>query len=103
MADERLDQATIAAALSDLHPGWTGAPTGLRRVVEFADFPTAVRFIDDIVALCEERNHHPDLSLSWREVTITLLTHSAGGVTAHDVELARALDTVIAGLPLASP
>lgn len=96
-----LDAADVLSALRDLSPGWSGSPAGLLRVVEFADFPTAVRFIDEIVAVCEERNHHPNLALAWREVTVKLVTHSAGGVTANDVDLAQYLDTVIAGLPLA--
>lgn len=96
-----LDTAAVIQALGDLSPDWSGSPAGLRRIVEFADFPTAVRFIDEIVAGCEERDHHPDLALAWREITINLVTHSAGGVTASDIDLAQYLDLVISGLPLA--
>ena len=82
-------------------PGWTGSPAGLERTIEFADFLTAVRFIDELAPHCERLDHHPDLTLSWRRVGLTLSTHSAGGVTAKDVELAGVIDEVAAGLPLA--
>ena len=96
-----LDAAAVQQALQTLDPHWTGGPDELRRTIAFADFPTAVRFVDEIVAVCEERDHHPDLGLSWREVTVRLTTHSAGGVTAKDVDLAGDLDRIAAGLPQA--
>ena len=51
---------------------------------------------------CEELDHHPDLALRWRWVDVELSTHSAGGVTDMDVTLARQIDEVAAGLPLAA-
>jgi 4a-hydroxytetrahydrobiopterin dehydratase len=97
----RLTQDEIDAALAD-HPAWTGDPDALRRTIEFADFLTAVRFVDEVAPHCERLDHHPDLTLRWRTVGISLSTHSAGGVTAKDVELAAVVDEVAAGLPLAS-
>lgn len=98
-ASDLLDPSSVAAALRDLAPDWSGSVEGLRRTVRFADFPTAVRFIDEIAAVSEERDHHPDLALSYDTVEITLATHSAGGVTRRDVELAAEVDRVVAGLP----
>ncbi|MGN6608609.1 MAG: 4a-hydroxytetrahydrobiopterin dehydratase [Jatrophihabitans sp.] len=91
----------LAAALAE-RPGWTGSAAGLQRTIEFADFLTAVRFIDELAPHCERLDHHPDLRLSWRRVELTLVTHSTGGVTALDVELAAVVDDVAAALPLAS-
>jgi 4a-hydroxytetrahydrobiopterin dehydratase len=96
-----LDQAQIDEALRSRHPDWTGTPAGLSRSIEFADFLTAVQFINRIAPRCEELDHHPDLALHWRRVDLELSTHSAGGVTASDVALAEAIDEVAAGLPLA--
>ena len=101
MAD-LLDQAHIDAALGGLDPAWTGGPVQLERTVEFADFLTAVRFVDEIAPSCEERNHQPDLTINWRTVGIVLTTHDAGGVTDADVGLAGEIDRVTATLPLAT-
>jgi 4a-hydroxytetrahydrobiopterin dehydratase len=95
-----LDQAQIDENLAARHPDWTGTPEKLTRSIEFADFPTAVEFINRIAPRCEQLDHHPDLALRWRWVDIELSTHSAGGVTDMDVKLAGILDEVAAELPL---
>jgi 4a-hydroxytetrahydrobiopterin dehydratase len=96
-----LDQAQIDETLAARHPDWKGSPEKLTRSIEFADFPTAVEFINRIAPRCEQLDHHPDLALRWRWVDIELATHSAGGVTDMDVTLAGVLDEVAAELPLA--
>jgi 4a-hydroxytetrahydrobiopterin dehydratase len=97
-----LTQDQIDAALRGRHPEWRGSPEKLARSIEFADFPTAVEFINRIAPRCEELDHHPDLALRWRWVHIELSTHSAGGVTDLDLTLAEIVDEVAAGLPLAA-
>jgi 4a-hydroxytetrahydrobiopterin dehydratase len=99
---ELLSQQDISDRLKSLHAGWTGSTELLRRSIEFADFPTAAQFVNAIAPICEELDHHPDLALRWRWVDIELSTHSAGGVTAKDVELAQRIDEVAATLPFAS-
>jgi 4a-hydroxytetrahydrobiopterin dehydratase len=105
MASERgreiLTFDELGAALSDLHGDWSGSPDALTRSIEFADFPTAVEFVNELAPACEERDHHPDLSLRWRWVDVVLSTHSAGGVTKLDVGLAQVVDEIAAGLPQA--
>jgi 4a-hydroxytetrahydrobiopterin dehydratase len=97
----QLDQDKIDGALRERHPDWTGDPTSLRRSIEFADFPTAVEFINQLAPRCEQLDHHPDLALRWRWVDVVLSTHSAGGVTDLDLSLAEIVDEVAARLPLA--
>ena len=97
-----LDQQQIDAALESRHPDGTGSPQRLRRSIEFADFPTAVEFINQIAPRCEELDHHPDLALRWRWVDVELTTHSAGGVTDLDLTLAEIVDEVAVSLPQAS-
>jgi 4a-hydroxytetrahydrobiopterin dehydratase len=101
MARELLDADTVAAELAKLSPGWQATATDLKRSVEFADFPTAADFVSRIAPVCEELDHHPDLALRWRWVDIVLTTHSAGGITKKDIELAGRLDEVVTELPLA--
>jgi 4a-hydroxytetrahydrobiopterin dehydratase len=96
-----LDQPAIDQGLRARHSRWTGTPAQLSCSIEFADFPTAVQFIDRIAPRCEELNHHPDLGLHWRRVDVQLSTHSAGGVTDLDLTLAEIVDEVAANLPLA--
>lgn len=97
-----LDQAQIDEALRSRHPDWKGTPAGLARSIEFADFPTAVEFVNGIAPRCEELDHHPDLALRWRRVDVELATHSEGGVTDLDVTLAEIVDEVAARLPMAN-
>jgi 4a-hydroxytetrahydrobiopterin dehydratase len=81
--------------LRELDPGWSAAGNALVRTVEFNSFLTAVRFIDELAPVAERLDHHPDLRLSWRTVELSLSTHSAGGLTELDLELARELDVIL--------
>ncbi len=101
MSAQVLDQAAIDTGLESLHADWAGSTEQLSRSIEFADFPTAVEFVNRIAPRCEELDHHPDLSIRWRWVDVTLSTHSAGGVTDKDLTLAGIVDETAAGLPLA--
>lgn len=96
-----LDEAQIDEKLTARHPDWSGSVEKLSRSIEFADFLTAVEFINRLAPRCEELDHHPDLALRWRWVDVELATHSAGGVTDLDVTLAGIVDEVAAELPLA--
>lgn len=101
MAPERLGEDEIAQRLAGLHGSWQGSAEALTRSIEFADFLTAVDFVNRLAPRCEELDHHPDLALRWRWVDVSLSTHSAGGVTALDFRLAQIVDEVAAELPLA--
>jgi 4a-hydroxytetrahydrobiopterin dehydratase len=101
MPPQLLDQQAIDAGLAALHSDWSGSTEKLSRSIEFADFPTAVEFVNRLAPRCEELDHHPDLAVRWRWVDVVLATHSAGGVTDLDLTLASIVDEVAAGLPLA--
>ncbi|MGI8679377.1 MAG: 4a-hydroxytetrahydrobiopterin dehydratase [Jatrophihabitans sp.] len=101
MAAHLLDQAEIDERLAARNDDWTGNPEGLARSIEFADFLTAVEFINRLAPRCEDLDHHPDLDLRWRRVDIALATHSAGGVTDKDLTLAGVIDEVAEVLPQA--
>jgi 4a-hydroxytetrahydrobiopterin dehydratase len=102
MAEQVLSEQDIQAGLASLHADWTGATDQLSRSIEFADFLTAVAFVNQLAPRCEELDHHPDLSLRWRWVDVALSTHSAGGVTQKDLDLAGIVDEVASTFPLAS-
>lgn len=102
MARDLLSADEVDSAIGTLHADWSGSTDALKRSIEFADFATAVEFVNRLAPVCEQLDHHPDLALRWRWVDIELATHSAGGVTDMDVTLARQIDEVVAGLPLAA-
>jgi 4a-hydroxytetrahydrobiopterin dehydratase len=87
----RLSPDELAAALSGL-PLWSGDGDGIRRSVELPGFPDAVAALVRIGFVAEQLDHHPDVDLRWRTLHLTLVTHSAGGVTELDLALARRVD-----------
>lgn len=74
---------------------WSGDPAGITRTVELASFPAAVTVVDRVAVVAEELDHHPDIDIRWRTLTFRCVTHSAGGVTLRDVELARRIDEIV--------
>jgi len=70
-------------------PGWQLADGEITRTVTRKDFRDALMYANAVGFLAERANHHPDILLSWNKVTLTLSTHSAGGLTAKDFALAR--------------
>lgn len=73
--------------------GWSGTvEQGISKTFTFKDFAEAIAFVNRVAELAEEAGHHPDIAVSWNRVTLTYITHSAGGVTQADVEQARRVD-----------
>ena len=88
------DLTTRLAAL----PEWTRAEAeepSITATYELADFAGALAFVNAVGAEAERRDHHPDIDIRWNKVTLVLSTHSEGGLTAADFDLAAA----ISGLP----
>jgi 4a-hydroxytetrahydrobiopterin dehydratase len=90
----RLTPDELAAALPGL-PQWSGDVEGLHRTVQLPTFRDAVAAIGAIADVAEEMDHHPDVDLRWRTLHLHLVSHSAGGVTELDLELARRIDAVV--------
>lgn len=86
-----LEDAVVATELDDL-VGWQRVGDAIQRVFDRGDFVGAVEFVNAIVPMAEAANHHPDIAISWKDVTVTLSTHSEGGLTAKDFSLAREID-----------
>ena len=92
-----LTDAESAARLADL-PDWTRTaadPPSITATYALADFAAALAFVNAIGAEAERRDHHPDIDIRWNTVTLALSTHSAGGLTRADLDLAA----TISGLP----
>lgn len=87
----KLTATALRTALSDL-PGWKGTSKAIRRQYTFPSFPDAISFTTRLAFAAEAADHHPDLFISYRKVTVTYSTHSEGGVTRKDIAGARAAD-----------
>ena len=90
MAD-LLTDAEIEERLSKLD-GWVREGDAITRSFDNGDFVGSVEFVRRIAAPAEEMGHHPDLAISWNEVRVAITSHSAGGLTASDFELASRID-----------
>ena len=88
-----LDRDEIDHRLSELD-GWALEDVSLVKQFKHGDFTGAVGFVDRIVPVATEMNHHPDVSVSWDTVTVLISTHSEGGLTEADFELARKVDSL---------
>lgn len=88
-----LSEAEIEERLAGL-PGWERKGDAIEKSFKREDFVGSVRFVDAIAAPAEEMGHHPDLAISWDTVTVTITTHSEGGLTANDFELAGKIDSL---------
>ena len=89
LTDEQVD-----AALPGLS-GWERSDGALRRSVEFPAFLDGIDAVRRVGEQAEEKNHHPDIDIRWRTVTFALVTHSEGGITEKDVEMARDIDAIV--------
>lgn len=88
---DKLGDPEIESRLADLE-GWERAGDAIRKAFERNDFVGSVDFARSIVGPAEEMGHHPDLSISWDTVEVTITTHSEGGLTEKDFELAERID-----------
>jgi len=87
-----LDHPTVDAALSG--SGWTREGDELVKVTKNDAFAGSLEFVNSVAALAEAADHHPDIDIRWDTVTLRLSTHSEGGLTQKDVDLARAIDAI---------
>lgn len=88
LSDEEIDSKLAGLA------GWRRRGDAIAKEFSCGDFVGSVKFVDSLVGPAEEMGHHPDLELSWDKVTVTISTHSEGGLTAADFELAGKVDAL---------
>ena len=88
---ELLSDSEIESRLAALE-GWARDGDTIVKTFELADFVGSVEFVRKLVGPAEEMGHHPDLTVSWDKVGVSITTHAAGGLTANDFELAKRID-----------
>lgn len=89
LTDEQVD-----AELPGLD-GWERADGALRRSVKFPEFLAGIDAVRRVGEHAEAKDHHPDIDIRWRTVTFALVTHSEGGITDKDVEMARDINGIV--------
>ena len=95
----KLTENEITAHLANL-PKWTRADGTISRTYQFADFTQAIKFVNQVAAAAEDVDHHPDMDIRYRKVTLALTTHHSGGLTRNDISLAAACDALAFGIVL---
>ena len=88
LSDEEIDERLGSM------DGWSRSGDEIVREYDRGDFVGSVRFAEAIVGPAEEMGHHPDLDISWATVRVRISTHSEGGLTAADFDLARRIDAL---------
>ena len=89
-----LSDEDLARALADSE--WEREGDAIARELRFKDFAAAMNFVNRVAEAAEAANHHPDILVhGWNHVRLTLSTHSEGGITRADLDLARTLDGLV--------
>ena len=84
--------------MSELPGGWRREEDALVRDLEFPNFKSAMAYVNAVADVAEEANHHPDITVhGWNKVRLVLSTHSAGGLTDADYDMARRIEAVSTG------
>jgi 4a-hydroxytetrahydrobiopterin dehydratase len=87
----RLSDEDARARLATLS-GWVLEGTSIRKVYELDGFAAAIAFVNRVAALAEAADHHPDILVEYKRVTLTLTSHDSGGLTGRDFSLAARID-----------
>ena len=90
---ERLSDIAIQRGLGGL-PGWSRRGDVITKTFQFRNFLTGIDFVVAIAKIAEAADHHPDIDIRYTKVVCTLSTHSAGGITQKDLDMARQIDGV---------
>ncbi len=88
-----LSEREIGTKLRQL-PGWIRAGNDIRKTFEFPDFARAIGWVNTVALFAEKANHHPDIDIRWNKVTLSLSTHSEGGLTEKDFSLAKEIESL---------
>ena len=93
MPTERLSDIAIQRELGSL-PGWSRRGEVITKTYQFRTFGAAIDFVNAVAKAAEAADHHPDIDIRYTKVTCSLSTHSAGGITQKDLDLAKKIERV---------
>ena len=98
---EPMDDEQVEGVAREHLPNWEVRDGALVRSVKAPTFMDGIRLVATVAQLAESMNHHPDIDIRWTTITFRLSTHSAGGITEKDLELARHIDVAAGEGPTA--
>ena len=91
---EKLTEAQINDALKEL-AGWSYEGGSIKKTFKTQNYPATMGFVAAIGGFCQKRNHHPDyVIMKYKEVEVSFSTHSAGGITQNDIEIAKDMEKI---------
>ena len=91
---ELLEEEEIEQRLDELGD-WEREGKEIQKVFEFDDFRSSIKFVSDVANLAERYDHHPDIDIRYNKVKLTLTTHTEGGLTPYDFDLANEIEQSI--------
>ena len=91
-----LSKAEIRETLKSM-PEWSFGGNAIQKQFTFKSFMPAIAFVNKVAEAAEHANHHPDITINYSQVSISLSTHSEAGITQKDFQLAGAIDKIYAG------
>ena len=91
---ELLEESKVVEHLAEV-PEWSREGAEIVRLFKFPSYMAGIEFVGQVAQLAEEANHHPDMLVGWRKVTLRFSTHSKGGLTKLDFALARKVDGLV--------
>lgn len=91
MPTERLSDIAIQRELGTL-PGWSRRGDVITKTFQFREFLTGIDFVNAVAKAAEAADHHPDIDIRYTKITFALSTHSAGGITQKDLDLAKKIE-----------
>ena len=89
-----LEADDVERLLAELH-GWARSGDSITRTVKAPDFLTGIQIVTLVARVAEDMDHHPDIDIRWRTVVFVLSTHSAGGITQLDIDLAGRINEIV--------
>jgi 4a-hydroxytetrahydrobiopterin dehydratase len=84
----KVDDLELRNALADRLRDWSHVGDAIERRFEFPSFKLAMDFVSRVARIAEEKNHHPDITINYNKVTMSLTSHDSGGITRRDLEMA---------------
>jgi 4a-hydroxytetrahydrobiopterin dehydratase len=89
-----LSEPELASALAEV-PGWSREGEAIQRTVRCATFRAAIELVNAVADAAEAADHHPDIEIVWRRVTLHLTSKASGGLTAKDLDMAATIDRLV--------
>ena len=90
----KVDEVELRNALANRLQDWNLVGDAIERRFEFPSFKLAMDFVSKVARIAEEKNHHPDMTINYNKVTMSLTSHDSGGITRRDLDMAGKINEI---------